>query len=203
MSLKSLFVCGAVCICATAGLAQDAAASIKISRVDVKLEAQFTPQIQATNIVDKRWRPKQWLEVDVDFKAAIARALGGREGTFPAIEIKYYLAFAGVKSADGKQVVASGTISYKDVPAEESHALAFVSPAALKRILQKENGGKADVSVFGVEISAGGAPIAFKSSTGSKFWEAADKISFDECIVPKERTPFAPFWGDFDLSVVK
>ncbi|MDB6073060.1 MAG: hypothetical protein JWO89_700 [Verrucomicrobiaceae bacterium] len=190
-------------MCATAGFSQDAKASIKISRVDVKLEAQFTPLIQASNIVDKRWRPKQWLEVQVDFKSAIARALGGREGTYPSLEIKYFLAFAGVKSADGKQVVGSGTINYKDVAADESHALGFVSPAALKRILQKENGGKADVSVFGVEISGGGEPLAFKSSTGTKFWEAADKISFDECVIPKERTPFAPFWGDFDLQAVK
>lgn len=204
MSLKSLLLCGAVCSLAAALSAQEAKPEIKISQVDMKIDSQFTPQIQATNVVEKRWRPKQWLEVELDFKAAIARSLGGREGTYPALEVKYFAALAGIKTKEGKQVVISGTITYKDVANGENHTLAFVSPASLKRLLQKENGGKGDISVFGCEISAGGEVIGGKSSTGSKWWEAgADKMSLEEVMVSKEKTPFAPFWGDFDLAANK
>lgn len=204
MSSKSLLLCGVACLFAAAVSAQDAKPDIKISQVDMKIDSQFTPQIQATNLVEKRWKPKQWLEVQVDFKAAIARALGGREGTYPAIEVKYYAALSGVKTKEGKQVVISGTINYKDVANGENHALGFVAPASLKRLLQKENGGKGDISLFGCEITAGSDVLGGKSSTGSKWWEAAaDKMSLEDVIVPKEKTPFAPFWGDFDLSTSK
>ncbi|MDB6140190.1 MAG: hypothetical protein JWO94_3262 [Verrucomicrobiaceae bacterium] len=188
---------------AAAVIGQDAKPEIKISQVDVRIDQQFTPQIQATNVVDKRWKPKQWLEIQVDLKAAIARSLGGREGTYPAIEVKYYLALAGVKTKDNKQVVMTGTISYKDVANGENHTLGFITPATMKRLLQKETGGKGDISVFGVEITAGGDVVGGKSSTGSKFWEAADKISFEDAVISKEKTPFAPFWGDFDLAASK
>ena len=203
MFLKSFFTCAAAVVFAASVSAQDAKSELKLGRLDVKVEQQFTPQLTATNVVDKRWKPKTWLEIQVDFKATIATKLGGREGTYPLIEIKYFVALAGAKTKDGKQVVLSGTINYKDVPNDESHALAYVSPASLKRLLLKENGGKGDVSVFGVEISAGGTPLSFKSSNGSRFWEAADKISFEEVVMSKDKTPFAPFFGDFDLAVGK
>lgn len=203
MFLKSFFVCGAVCICAAAASAQTAKPEIKLGQVEMTVDSQFTPQIQVTNVKDKRWRPKQWLELQVDFKATIARSLGGREGTYPSIDIRYYLALAGKKTSEGKQVVMSGTITYKDVVNGENHALAFITPSSLKRLLEKENGGKADVSVFACEIVAGGEVIAGKSTGPGKWWEATDKISFEEVIVPKEKTPFAPLWGDFDLVTGK
>jgi len=200
MFLKSLFVCGAVCLCATAVSAQAPKAEIKLGQVEMTIDTQFTPQIQATNVKDKRWRPKQWLEIQVDFKATIARALGGREGTFPAIEVRYYLALAGKKTTDGKQVVMSGTINYRDVVNGENHAMAFITPASLKRLLEKENGGKADVSLFACEIVAGTEVLGGKSTGPGKWWEATDKIAFEEVVVSKEKTPFAPLWGDFDLT---
>jgi len=204
MSLKSFFTCGAVCLVASAVCAQEPKPEIKLARVEMQIESQPTPQIQATNVKDKRWRPKNWLEVQVDFKATIARSLGGREGTYPSIEVKYFLALAGKKNKDGKQIVITGTIPYKDVANEECHTLAFVSPAALKRLLEKENGGKADISLFGCEITAGSEVLGGKSSTGGKWWEAAsDKMALEEVLVSKDKTPFATLWGDFDLAAAK
>ena len=187
-------------MCAAVVSAQTTKPDIKLSTVEMSVDTQFTPQIQATNVKDKRWRPKQWLEVQVDFKAAIARSLGGREGTYPNIEIRYFLALAGKKSADGKQVVMSGSISYKDVASGENHAMAFITPSSLKRLLEKENGGKADVSLFACEILAGTEVIGGKSTGPGKWWEATDKIAFEEVVISKEKTPFAPLWGDFDLA---
>ncbi len=187
-------------MCAAVASAQTAKPEIRLGAVEMSVDTQFTPQIQATNVKDKRWRPKQWLEVQVDFKATIARSLGGREGTYPAIEVRYFLALAGKKTTEGKQVVMSGTITYKDVVNGENHALSFVTPASLKRLLEKENGGKADVSLFACEILAGGEVIGGKSTGPGKWWEATDKIAFEEVVLPKEKTPFAPLWGDFDLA---
>jgi hypothetical protein len=86
--------------------------------------------------------------------------------------------------------------------------LAFVSPSTLKRILQKDNGGKGDVVAHGVEVLVGGKRVASGSSTGSPWWFDAntqalsDKFAFEDgAVLPKSKTPFAPFWGDYDLPV--
>jgi len=199
MFLKSLLTSGAACAFAVTLSAQSAKPEIKIDQVDMKVEQQFTPKIEPVNVVDKRWLPKTWLELQVNFKSTIANDLGGRLGTYPSIEAKYFLALSGAKTKEGKQVVLTGTINFKDVPSGDCHLLAYVTPATLKRMLKKENGGKSDVAAFGVEISAGGVLLGGKSS-GGKWWEPADKLSLEEGVLSKDKTPFAPLWGDYDLA---
>lgn len=187
--------------------AQDAT-QVKVEVKGVKLEQQQTPQVQALNIVDKKWRPKNWLEIEVAFDIKLARDAGGRAGSLGAMEVKYFIGL-NQKSEDGKNVVLTGMMNYKDVPADEMCVgLAFVSPSTLKRILQKDNGGKGDVVAYGVEVLVGGKRMGLGSSTGSPWWFDAttqalsDKFAFeDNAVMPKSKTPFAPFWGDYDLPV--
>jgi hypothetical protein len=184
------------------------ATQVKVNIKGVKLEQQQTPQIQALNIVDKKWRPKNWLEIEAAFDIKLARDAGGRKGTLEAMEVKYYIGL-NQNTEEGKPIVLSGSLSYKDVPADvDCFGLAFVSPSTLKRLLLKDNGGKGDVKAHGVDVFVGGARVAFGSSTGSPWWfDAAaqglsDKLAFqDGTILPKAKTPFAPFWGDYDLPV--
>ncbi len=199
MLSKSLIISGALCALAASLPAQDAKKEIKIDQVDMKVEQQFTPQINPVNVVEKRWIPKTWLEAQVNFKATIATALGGRLGTYPTLEAKYYIALAGTKTPEGKQIVLTGTIVYKDVPSGDCHLLAYVAPSTLKRVLKKESTGKPEIAAFAVELSAGGALMGGKSS-GGKWWEPADKLAFEDVVLSKDKTPFAPLWGDFDLA---
>lgn len=187
--------------------AQDAT-QVKVEVKGVKMEQQPTPQIQALNIVDKKWRPKNWLEIEVAFDIKLARDAGGRSGSLSAMEVKYFIGL-NQKSEDGKNMVLTGTMSYKDVPADTAcFGLAFVSPSTMKRILQKENGGKGDVVAYGVEVLVGGKRLASGSSTGSPWWfdtasqGLSDKFAFEDgAVLSKSKTPFAPFWGDYDLPV--
>ena len=197
----------ALCFAAGAVFAQDAT-QVKVDVKGVKLDQQNTPQIQALNVVDKKWRPKTWLEIEAAFDIKLARDAGGRDGSLAAMEAKYYIGL-NQRTQDGKNVVLSGSLNYKDVPANtECFGLAFVSPSTLKRVLQKDNGGKGDVVAYGVEVLVGGQRVAFASSTGQPWWYDAskqgpsDKFSFEEgSVLPKAKTPFAPFWGDYDLPV--
>ena len=194
------FAAGNVC-------AQDST-QVKLDPKGVKIEQQQTPQIQAANIVDKKWRPKNWLEVDAQFDIKLARDVGGRDGSLAGLDVKYYIGL-NQNSKDGKPIVLSGTVSYQNVPAdEESHTLAFVAPSTLKRVLQKDNGGKGDVKAVGCEFIVGGTTIAVVSSTGTPWWydpatkAPSDKFSFEDgAVLGKNKTPFAPFWGDYDVPV--
>jgi len=194
------FAAGNVC-------AQDST-QVKLDPKGVKIEQQQTPQIQAANIVDKKWRPKNWLEVDAQFDIKLARDVGGRDGSLAGLDVKYYIGL-NQNSKDGKPIVLSGTVSYQNVPAdEESHTLAFVAPSTLKRVLQKDNGGKGDVKAVGCEFIVAGTTIAVVSSTGTPWWydpttkAPSDKFSFEDgAVLGKNKTPFAPFWGDYDVPV--
>jgi hypothetical protein len=182
------------------------AEQVQVSVKNVKVDQQQTPQVQAMNLVDKKWRPKNWLEIETAIDLKLARDAGGRKGSLEAMEIRYYIGL-NQKSEDGKNVVLSGTVNYKDVPADTtSFGLAFVSPSTLKRILMKDNGGKSDVVAHGVDVFVGGTRVGFGSSTSNPWWWDAgtqclsDKFSFqDGTVLPKLKTPFAPFWGDYDL----
>lgn len=202
---RIILAVGCLALGAASGYAQAPAPQVKVKVSAVKIESQFTPQIQASNIVDKRWRPKIWLEVDAEFEIKLPTAVGGDDGTFPGMEVQFYLVTS-ARSKENRPVLLTGGISYENIPADEKcHALAFVSPATLKRALLKDNGGKADIIGGAVVMSAGGQVVAEEAwgqgSTSGKWWEDTSKFTvIDSSVLGKDKTPFAPFWGDYDVT---
>ena len=179
-------------------------------KVDVKKVAigeQGTPEISAGNVTDKRWKPKKWVEVDIEFEIKLATELGGRNGSYPSMQMNIYL---GLQHAtkEGKVEVIKGTLNLVNVPAgEECHALAYVSPATLKSIFQKDNVmAGTDIKAWGVEVIVEGQRIAGESSLGktNAWWEAAEKFQMlDGLLLSKAETPFGVLWGDYDVPVAK
>jgi hypothetical protein len=84
---------------------------------------------------------------------------------------------------------------------EAQHAMAFVSPAALERPLEKNTFTNADVKAVGVEVYRNGALAGWMSGAGGRFWEKLDGFSItDGLLLPKAKTPFSVLWGDYDLE---
>ena len=180
--------------------AQDASQEIRVKKVKAVVAPQMTPNIQAQFVTEKRWKPKTWIEIDTQFEVELARALGGEQASYGALEFKYYLA-TNAKDKEGKTIVLSGTINYTNVPAGENHALAYISPASLRSALKKEDGGKNDIVAYAVAVSAGGTLLAGDSSMNGRWWEDATKVAIiDGQVVPKGKTPFAVLWGDYDVQ---
>lgn len=200
---KTTFLCGLAILISGGSFAQTAPAAatqVRVKKMKVEVAAQMTPNIQAQYVTEKRWKPKTWIEVDTAFEVDIARALGGNDASYSALEFKYYLATNG-RTPDGKFIVLAGTINYTNIPAGENHALAYVSPATLKTALQKENGGKNDIVAHAVIIQAGTEVLQFESSQPGKWWEDANKFELrDGSIVSKSKTPFSVLWGDYDVQ---
>ena len=174
---------------------------IRVKKARVEVSTQMTPIIQAAGVTEKRWKPKSWLELDTQFDVELARSLGGDDASYGSLAIQYYVATSG-RSKDGKVIVLAGSITYTNIPAGENHALAFVTPAALKRALKKEDGGKGDVIAHAVIIGVGGAePLAVVNTQNGKWWEETAKFEIlDNTVIPKSKTPFAVLWGDYDLQ---
>jgi hypothetical protein len=194
-----------------AASAQAPADALKV-KVDVKkvsVTEQQTPQYAAGNVKDKRWRPKNWVEVEVDFDIKLPVDAGGNKGSFGSMQLNVFLALQH-KTKEGKVEVLKGTLNLINIPAGETcHALAYVSPASMKSIFQKDNVlVSTDVSQWGVEFLVDGKRIAGDSSVGKQPWwdspDAANKFQMLEGVmVSKADSPFAILWGDYDVPVAK
>jgi hypothetical protein len=175
---------------------------VDIKKVDVK--EQQTPIFTAGNVNEKRWRPKNWIEVDVEFDIKLPPEAGGREGTFPAMQMNIYLPLQHI-GKDGKRTVLQGTLDLINIPADGAcHALAYVSPATMKLITQKANMTvSTDVQGWGAEVVIDAERRAHKASIGKDpWWEKTDGFTFmNGTVLSKAQTPFAILWGDYDVQV--
>jgi len=196
---------GMIALSLSSVLAQEVSQEVKVVIKGVKAQAQNTPQFNVQNMVDKRWRPKTWLELDVEFEARKAVNPNDKSPVVESLEFKYFVGL-NKNTAEGKPVVLTATITYNNIiEKEQAHALAFAAPAALSRILEKPNFTTADVKAIGVEVYRGGALAGwYTSSGGARWWENMDQFStVDGVLLPKSKTPFAPLWGDYDAEVAQ
>ncbi len=176
--------------------------TVKVDIKAPKFDSIPTPQFQAGNVPDKNWRPKTWMQIDMEFDIKLAATVGGRNGSLASITVNYYLAMSS-QDKDGKRQVLKGSFDYVDIPASEKcHALAFVSPATLRRILEKDNFIPGDVTGWGVEVIVDGQRVAGDGSIKGPWWEKTDGLSInDGVMLAKKDTPFAILWGDYDVGV--
>lgn len=176
--------------------------AVKVDIKRVTVTEQQTPQFNASNVKEPRWRPKNWIQVDVEFDVKVPASAGGREGSYSALQMDIYLGL-NQKSKDGKFQALKGTLNLVNVPAGECHALAFVSPASMKAILQRDNvTASSDIQAWGVDVKAEGQRADADASNGKPWWEGGAEIVFlDGTLLNKAQTPFAPLWGDYDVPV--
>ncbi len=202
LTLASIFVAAALQAQAPAG--QEALPGVKVDIKRVTVTEQPTPQFSAGNVKEKRWRPKNWIEVDVEFDIKLPADAGGRNGTYPAMQLNVYLALQHT-TKDGKREVIQGTLDLQNIPAGETcHALAYISPASMKSIFQKDIvTATTDIQGWGVEFVAEGKRIAGDSSVGkAPWWEKTESFAMLQgLLLNKLQTPFASLWGDYDVPV--
>ncbi|MDI1315502.1 Amuc_1102 family pilus-like protein [Prosthecobacter sp.] len=177
---------------------------VKLRVKGVTVEEQPTPMLEASNVKMKRWTPKNWIELDVEFDIKLPEEAGGRKGTYAGMQLNIYVALQHM-TKDGKREVVMGTLDLVDIPADEPcHALAYIAPAALKSIFQKDFiSASSDIQGWGVEFVAEGKVIAAKSSVGSKaWWENKEAFAMMQgLLLNKMQTPFANIFGDYDVQV--
>ena len=204
--MKRLVICSLAAMAFSGHAIAQAPATIPAVKVDIKkviVAEQGTPDVSAGNVTPKRWRPKKWLELDVEFDIKVPQDAGGRNGTYGALQLNVYLALQHT-TKDGKREVIRGTLNLSNIPAgEPCHALAYVSPASLRAIFQKDNVlATSDVQGWGIEFIADGQTIVADSSLGKQaWWSKAENFSFIEgVLLAKSESPFALLFGDYDVQ---
>lgn len=208
MKPTALIFAAAFALSSSALHAQAPAGPIPAVKVDLKrvvVGEQGTPDFTASNVTMKRWRPKKWIEIDVEFDIKVPQDAGGRNGSYSGLQMNVYLVF-NAKTKEGKYEAAKATLTMSNIPAGETcHALAYISPASLRSILLKDNFTSADVSGWGVEFVAEGTTLAGdgnpKPTSGNIWWTKTENFAFrDGVILAKSESPFAILFGDYDVE---
>ncbi len=117
-----------------AGAAPAAAAAkeklVDIAKVDINI--QKTPQIQAINVKDKRWTPKDWIEIEVEATAELSKTEKDKSRkAYDEVTFEYFAYLAGATKE--KSRVLTAKIIHTNVPIKEKvHSVAYISPPQLQ-----------------------------------------------------------------------
>lgn len=202
-ALSFAFLSATAFLHAQAPAAQEPLPGVRVKVKKVTVVEQPTPQFVAGNVKEKRWRPKNWVEVDVEFDVDLPTAAGGNKGTYPSLQMGIFVALNHANK-EGKYEVVEGVLDLVNVPAGENHVLAYVAPSTMKLVFQKDVVTvSSDVKGWGVEVMAEGKRIAGDTNLGSGAWweEKKDSFAFLQGLLSKSKTPFASLWGDYDVEV--
>ncbi len=187
----------------SSAFSQAAPPTVKVDIKDVKIDSIESPQFQASNLPAKSWRPKKWMQVDVHFKVTKAKTVDPNPYV-DALEFKYFISLNTTDPVSKKFILLTSTINYVNISSKDlqSHAMAFVSPAAISRLLGKADITVADVKGVGIEVSYGGQIVGGHAQPAGKWWEDLSKFTvIDGNLLPKNKTPYAPLWSDYDVDV--
>lgn len=191
-----------------AAVAQAAPAAPAVKKlVDVKkidVEVQKTPDFNVPNVKQKRFTPKDWLEIEVDCEAELAKdAKNKSQKTYPEVTFKYYAYLSGNPDPKKNRVV-TGEVTHTNVPIKEAiHSVMYISPSTILGITEgKQAVIPGMIKAKGVEVFIGGELVGRNSSEGNKeWWKAAGLPPQEAAMLDKSKTPFAPLWFDYHLEV--
>ena len=154
-----------------------------------------SPMIQVGK--NKKFTPKDWLEVEVKLKV---KKLGQKpeDGYLDEFKVNWYVV---VKGQDGKGYMMTKTITHVNMPVEEEVvASVYLSPNTLRRITGKDRAGKGDLEAIGGEVEFNGEMVGFFSYGQSPGWwrKSLEKIERTDKfpLLDKTQTPFASLWYD-------
>ena len=156
--------------------------------------------LQSPNIPvgkNKKFTPKDWLEVEVKLKVKKLKETP-KDNYLDEFKVNWYVV---VKGQDNKGYMMTKTITHINMPIDEEVVVSvYLSPSTLRRITGKERAGKGDLEAIGGEIEYGGEMVGFFShGIKAGWWRLPlDKIERTEKfpLLDKSQTPFASLWYD-------
>lgn len=160
-----------------------------------------TPSFGSGESGNKRFKPKDWLEVEAKFKIE-ATSPTTPDGFVDGVTVKWYVAVKN-PGAKGTFFIISKIIEHVNLPVgEDLYTSVYLSPSTVARISGgRENASKSIVENVGIEILYRGAVVKAISSKGKQeaWWNTANpKVANTEKFVlrNKDETPFKSIWWD-------
>ncbi len=178
---------------------------------DIKIQVQKTPDFTLKGgTTDKRVRPKDWIEIEPEFKT-LRSPMDKKAEVVPELTFKYYV-FLNSSVRENARILTAEVI-HTNVPIDEvTHSVVYISPSTILRVTGKPEGNATLVSAYAVEVTKNGEVVGFFSKAGGatvdnpsdpkgKWWEMKTAPAQEPALLSKPQTPFAPLWGDFHADV--
>lgn len=215
MKLPSRFALAALCfagLCATSS-AQDAPARAEklVDFKKIEIQVQKTPEFNLKSATkDKRVTPKDWLEIEPEFKTL--KPLDSKKAeVINELTFKYYVYLNSSVKENARILTAE--VVHINVPIDVvTHSVVYISPSSIFKVTGKPEGNPQLVSAYAVEVTSGGNVVGFFSKAGGttvdnpkdpkgRWWELKTAPPQEAVLLSKPQTPFAPLWADYHADV--
>ncbi|MEJ6648636.1 MAG: hypothetical protein QNL24_15085 [Akkermansiaceae bacterium] len=147
--------------------------------------------------VNKKFKPKDWLEIEVRFKVQKLKS-PPKDEYLDSVDVKWWIV---VKGQDRKAYLMEKVVNHVNIPVdEEMIASVYISPNTLRRITGSSSAGKSDLEAVGGEILYNGEMVGFFTHGQRKGWWREDLKSVERTskfpLLNKSETPFQTLWYD-------
>ncbi len=169
-------------------------ALIKLEAGDPVFEKLPSPELGG----EKKWKPKDWLEMEVDFNITNAKPMP-KDGFVDSLTVKWYVA---VKNPAGKgTLLLEKEIEHVNIRMNETlYSSVYLSPAAIMRLSGSDRASKSVIEQVGGEIFYKGTKVAQFSSRGkgkNQWWSSASLARSQKIpLRDKSETPFKFLYWD-------
>lgn len=167
----------------------------KVDRVKIKPAMQQTPVFNVSGPRDKRSKPREWLEIEVELQAETVK----KSGYIDQLDVTFYVALKDVETQ--KTVVLEDTINFLEIDASERKAYvsAYISPATLRQMTGQRKPSLNDLYAVAVTVRGQGLRSEVTESTDGPdgWWTSSALQRRNNMVLPREKTAFAPLWWDF------
>jgi hypothetical protein len=188
---------------ASTSMAQQTAPKIEEELVKFKkgeVAQQKTPQFTVLGVTEKRFKPKDWLELEFELEAKQPKDVKTKAFFIDELSIKYY-AYLDNPDKEKKKVLTAD-ITYINAPiGETTHSVVYLSNSSLVNLTGSNVISKSMVTLWGAEAYVGGKLVGFTSSNGAAWWTSPSAPRMEPGrLQSKNSTPFAPLFFDYYLE---
>lgn len=162
-----------------------------------RLKFEDLPSPQADIGFAKRFKQKDWLEIEVPIKTNRI-ASPPVDQYLDQFKVHWYVV---VKGQDNKGYMMEKTVTHVNLPMDEEVFVSiYLSPNTMRRITGKEGASKADIEAIGGEVEFSGELVGFFAHGAKDGWWRQPLKNIERTnkfpLLTKQETPFAPFWYD-------
>ena len=201
----AMLLAGGLVFVPVAALAQAPAVKkeILVDVDKVSVDIQKTPQFTVPNVKDKRFTPKDWLEIEVDCEAKLSKSEKNKDmKAYNEVSFKYYAYLSGNPDPK-KNRVLTGEVVHSNVAIKEKvHSVMYITPEAINKITEGKPVTPTMVKAWGVAVFINGEEVGRKTSEANAVWWKKEGLPPQEAaLLDKSKTPFAPLWWDYHMEV--
>lgn len=172
----------------------------KIKKVEIATQKAPDYTIKG-GTTDKRWKPKDWLEIDFEIDVKAPKNAAKTFKFFDDVKIKYYI-YMNPADATKKRVLVA-EVSYINVPVDETiHSVVYLSHSSIVNITGDKLVDKGQIQFTGAEVTYNNTLVGlYPKAAGAPWWKSDKTPPVEEGrLLPKNKTPFAPLWYDYYME---